>query len=69
MTDDGVYDAVVVGAGVVGAAIARELSGCSTDGRAMKVALVDARADVGDATSKANTAILHTGFDCTPGSL
>jgi len=69
VTDDSVYDAVVVGAGVVGAAIARELSGCSTDGRAMKVALVDARADVGDATSKANTAILHTGFDCTPGSL
>ena len=69
MTDEGVYDAVVVGAGVVGAAIARELSGCSANGRALKVALVDARADVGDGTSKANTAILHTGFDCTPGSL
>jgi glycerol-3-phosphate dehydrogenase len=33
------------------------------------VALVEARADVGDATSKANTAILHTGFDATPGTL
>ena len=31
------------------------------------VALVEARGDVGDATSKANTAILHTGFDAVPG--
>ena len=31
------------------------------------VALVEARGDVGDGTSKANTAILHTGFDASPG--
>ena len=60
------YDVVVVGAGVVGAAIARELSGCQVGGRPLRVALVDARGDVGDATSKANTAILHTGFDAPP---
>ena len=30
---------------------------------------VEARDDVGDGTSKANTAILHTGFDATPGTL
>ena len=51
-------------AGIVGAAIARELAGTR-----LRVALVEARADVGDGTSKANTAILHTGFDATPGTL
>jgi len=58
------WDVVVVGAGVVGAAIARELSLYP-----LRVALVDAADDVGDGTSKANTAILHTGFDATPGTL
>jgi len=59
-----VFDVVVIGAGVVGAAVARELSAYR-----LSVALVDARRDVGDVTSKANTAILHTGFDAKPGSL
>lgn len=58
------YDVVVVGAGVVGSAIARELAGYQ-----LKVALVESRSDVGDGTSKANTAILHTGFDASPGTL
>ncbi len=61
---DDVYDVAVVGAGVVGSAVARELSGYQ-----LSVALVDARHDVGYVTSKANTAILHTGFDAKPGSL
>ncbi|GAA2181828.1 NAD(P)/FAD-dependent oxidoreductase [Brooklawnia cerclae] len=58
------FDVVVIGAGVVGSAVARELSG-----HRLTVALMDARQDVGDVTSKANTAILHTGFDAKPGSL
>ncbi len=67
---DGTVDVAVVGGGVVGAAVARELAGRqSSDGRALSVALVEARSDVGDGTSKANTAILHTGFDATPGTL
>lgn len=61
---DRTYDVAVVGGGVVGCAVARELAG-----HAVAVCLVEARGDVGDATSKANTAILHTGFDATPGSL
>ncbi|MFF4388068.1 FAD-dependent oxidoreductase [Streptomyces sp. NPDC001552] len=60
----GEYDVTVVGAGVVGAAIARELARLP-----LRIALVDASDDVGDGTSKANTAILHTGFDAVPGSL
>ncbi|MFI1887995.1 NAD(P)/FAD-dependent oxidoreductase [Streptomyces jumonjinensis] len=59
-----VHDVIVIGGGIVGAAIARELSG-----HTVSVALVEARSDVGDGTSKANTAILHTGFDATPGTL
>lgn len=59
------YDVTVVGAGVVGTAIARELAGHHR----LRVALVEASGDVGDGTSKANTAILHTGFDAVPGSL
>ncbi|TCP48471.1 glycerol-3-phosphate dehydrogenase [Tamaricihabitans halophyticus] len=57
-------DVAVIGAGVVGSAIARLLSGYQLD-----VTLLDARDDVGDGTSKANTAILHTGFDAAPGTL
>lgn len=58
------FDLVIIGAGVVGSAIAREFAKHD-----LSIALVDAAADVGDGTSKANTAILHTGFDMTPGSL
>ncbi|MFB9606710.1 FAD-dependent oxidoreductase [Streptomyces roseofulvus] len=61
---DAVYDVVVVGAGVVGCAIARALARYP-----LRVALVEAADDVGEGTSKANTAILHTGFDAAPGTL
>ncbi|GGL65956.1 FAD/NAD(P)-binding oxidoreductase [Streptomyces fumigatiscleroticus] len=59
------YDVAVVGAGVVGCAIARELARRP----GLRIALVEAQDDVGQGTSKANTAILHTGFDAVPGSL
>lgn len=57
-------DIVIVGAGVVGAAIARELTRFELD-----VTLLEAGPDVGAGTSKANTALLHTGFDAKPGTL
>src|SRR3954468_6392423 len=57
-------DVVVVGAGVVGAAIARELSRFR-----LSVTLLEAGPDVGAGTSKANTALLHTGFDAKPGTV
>ncbi|MCS0599662.1 FAD-dependent oxidoreductase [Streptomyces sp. LP11] len=59
------YDVAIVGAGVVGCALARELARRPR----LRVALVEARDDVGQGTSKANTAIVHTGFDATPGTL
>ena len=64
MNDDAVVDVVIVGAGVVGRAIARELAHFD-----VTVQLIDAADDVGAKTSKANTAILHTGFDATPGTM
>lgn len=57
-------DVVVVGAGAVGSAIASALTR-----QGASVALVEARSDVGAGTSKANTAIWHTGFDAKPGTL
>ncbi|NUS14234.1 MAG: FAD-dependent oxidoreductase [Streptomyces sp.] len=59
------YDVIVIGAGVVGSAIARALAGRPR----LRTAVVEAQDDVGQGSSKANTAILHTGFDATPGSL
>ena len=58
------FDVAIVGAGVVGCAIARELSGFR-----LRVTLLEAGPDVGAGTSKANTALLHTGFDAKPGTL
>jgi glycerol-3-phosphate dehydrogenase len=57
-------DVAIVGAGDVGCAIARELARFE-----LRVALIEAEHDVGAGTSKANTAILHTGFDAKPGTL
>ncbi len=58
------YDVAVIGAGVVGCAIARQLAQYELD-----VVVFERSNDVGTGTSKANTAILHTGFDTVPGSL
>ena len=57
-------DVLIVGAGVVGTAIARTLAHYD-----LRCVMVDASNDVGTGTSKANTAVLHTGFDTVPGSL
>jgi glycerol-3-phosphate dehydrogenase len=61
---DASYDVAIVGAGVVGSAIARELTRYGAS-----CALIEAGPDVGAGTSKANTAILHTGFDAVPGTI
>ncbi len=58
------YDITIIGAGAVGCAIARELSRYD-----LKIALVEANSDVGMGTSKASTAIWHTGYDAKPSSL
>ena len=57
-------DVLIAGGGVVGCAIARELTLFD-----LRVTLLEAGPDVGAGTSKANTALLHTGFDAKPGTL
>jgi glycerol-3-phosphate dehydrogenase len=61
---EGPFDVAVVGGGAVGCAIAREVTR-----HGASCALIEAGPDVGAGTSKANTAILHTGFDAKPGTL
>ena len=57
-------DVVVIGAGAVGCAVARELSKYKT-----RVIVVDKREDVGGDASKSNSAIIHTGYDASPDTL
>lgn len=58
------YDAAIIGAGVVGCAIARELSRYK-----LKLCVLEREEDVCSGTSKANSAIIHAGYDAVPGSL
>ncbi len=58
------YDVIIVGAGVSGCAIARWLSRYDT-----KVCVLEKCEDVCEGTSKANSAIVHAGFDADEGSL
>lgn len=58
------YDIAIIGAGVTGAAIARELSKYN-----LKVCVIEAHSDVCEGTSKANSGITHAGFDAHTGSL
>ncbi|MBO7236502.1 MAG: FAD-dependent oxidoreductase, partial [Kiritimatiellae bacterium] len=56
-------DVAVIGAGVVGCAIARELSRWN-----VSIAVLESGSDVAEGASKANSAIVHAGFDAKPGS-
>ena len=58
------YDVAIIGAGVTGCAIARHLSRFR-----LKVALIDAAEDVATGASRANSAIVHAGYDCPAGTL
>ena len=57
-------DVLVIGGGVVGSAILRELARYDAH-----VALLERNPDVCEGTSKSNSAIVHTGFDAPPGTL
>ena len=58
------YDVAVIGAGVVGGMIARKLS--SFD---LKICILEKENDVAMGATKANSAIVHAGFDAAEGSL
>ena len=58
------YDVIIIGAGVTGSAVARELSRYNAS-----VCVLEKCEDVCEGTSKANSAIVHAGFDAAEGSL
>lgn len=57
------YDVAIIGCGVIGAAAAYALSRYDN-----KVVILEAENDVADCTTKANSAILHAGYDPAPGN-
>lgn len=58
------YDVIIIGAGVSGAAVARELSRYKVN-----ACVIEKEEDVCCGTSKANSAIVHAGYDAATGSL
>ena len=58
------YDVIIIGAGMVGALIARELARYR-----LRILLLDKASDVGEGTTKANSGIVHAGYDPGPCTL
>ena len=58
------YDVIIIGAGVTGAAVAMELSRYQAD-----VCVLERAEDVCCGTSKANSGIVHAGYDAKPGTM
>jgi len=58
------YDVIVVGGGVVGCAVARELSRYD-----LEILLLEKESDLAEGISKANSGVIHGGFNVPPGSL
>lgn len=58
------YDVLIIGGGVIGCAVARELSRYD-----LKILLLEKAADICAGQSRANTAIIHGGYDALPGTL
>ncbi|MBO5884041.1 MAG: FAD-dependent oxidoreductase [Clostridia bacterium] len=58
------FDVVVIGAGVIGGMIARELSKYN-----VKLCIIEKESDVAMGATRANSAIVHAGFDAKVGSM
>ncbi len=58
------YDIIIIGGGVVGCMTARFLSQYQ-----LYILLIEKEADIGSATSSANSAVMHAGYDALPGTL
>ena len=57
------YDVIIIGGGVIGCSVARELSRYD-----LKIALLEKSTDICSGQSRANTAIIHGGYDAKPGT-
>ena len=64
MSQTSVYDVAIIGGGVVGCAIARELSRFR-----LRVVLLERQEEVGFGTSKTNSGIIHAGHHSSPATL
>ena len=58
------FDVIIIGAGVIGCSIARTLSKYN-----LNTLVLEKNSDVGDETSSANSAIVHSGYDPHPHTL
>ncbi|MFO8042410.1 MAG: FAD-dependent oxidoreductase, partial [Alkalispirochaeta sp.] len=58
------YDVVIIGAGIVGSMVARELSKYE-----LSVAVLEKEVDIGMGQSTSNSAIIHSGHDPEPGTM
>lgn len=58
------YDVVIIGAGITGTVLARDLSACH-----LRIAVIEKENDIADGATMANSAIVHTGYDPEPGTL
>ncbi len=63
MEDKKIKDVIVVGAGIAGTYVARELARYALD-----IVVLDQESDVANATTMANSAIVHAGYDAKPGT-
>ena len=58
------FDVIIIGGGVIGAAIARELSKYD-----LQIAIIESNLRVAQETSAGNSGVIHGGFDPTPGTV
>ena len=58
------YDVVIIGAGITGTMLARDLSMYH-----LRIAVIEKENDIADGATMANSAIVHTGYDPEPGTL
>lgn len=58
------YDIIIIGAGAIGCSAARELAKYKLD-----ICVLEKCGDIADGTSKANSGIVHAGFDAKPGTM
>lgn len=62
--EEKMVDIVIIGAGVIGCAVARQLSKYD-----LEIVVIEKQADIAMGSSGANSGIIHAGYDCKPGSL
>lgn len=58
------YDVAIIGAGITGTALARELSKYN-----LKIIVLEKSNDIANGSTKANSGIIHAGYDALPGTL